>query len=192
MRDARVMRRTLPLLVLALSAVALPTRATDAKPLQSRQIRLIDCACYDIFAIRPNGRGAHRLLRNEGQNLFDVSRDLARILFSHRVNSLSSATVGGHYQRILASVGVNSARWSPDGASVLYATSSGSGACVHATLHVVGSNGLATGLSQVPARARRRRGRQTGERSLSSGGARLRISRACWSSRRQTAPINAR
>ena len=103
------------LLPLSIAAVVLlPTGASSAP-------KLIDCTCYDLFVIRPDGSHDALLSRGGGRNLFDVSPDRKRILYSHEIGQLRISTVRARHKRPLANgIQIRNARFSPDSRRVLY------------------------------------------------------------------------
>jgi Tol biopolymer transport system component len=133
------------LLVAAVIAAAVATPASG-HPDRGRSVvsaNLIDCACYDIFRVRPDG--THRVLLSSGgsRDLEDVSGDLSRILFQHYVGVLETSTITGAAKRKLAgSLGspTGGGRFSPDGTEVAYTLTTA--ACRGATsVHIVRVDG---------------------------------------------------
>lgn len=90
--------------------------------------KLIDCTCYDLYVVSPSGGGYGRLLSRGGdRNLFDVSRDRRKILYSNRIDELHASSARGRFKRLLArSSGgqIRDALWSPDGKWILYESDS--------------------------------------------------------------------
>jgi Tol biopolymer transport system component len=109
------------LAALAAVAVLVPAGAQTAP-------KLIDCTCYDLFLVSPSGRGeGHLLSRGGGRNLFDVSADRRKILYSTRIWELHASSVRGRYKRLLAKSStfeIRNARWSPNGKWVFYESDS--------------------------------------------------------------------
>ncbi len=105
----------------AAAAVSLPAGASPAK-------KLIDCTCYDLFVVSLSDGGHGRLLsRGGGRNLFDVSADRKKILYSTVISELHASNVRARFKRTLATSPwgeIRDAHWSPDGRWVLYESDS--------------------------------------------------------------------
>jgi Tol biopolymer transport system component len=127
-------RRLLLLVALAAAAAALPGAAAPAH-------RLVDCTCYDVLSIRPDGTHPTLVLANDGSrgwNLLDVTANRARLLFSH--GALYTATVTGRDQRLVyGGYDVYDAKWSPDGTKLAFTTYDHGPAC--AVVHVTDAGG---------------------------------------------------
>jgi len=111
-----------------LGLAALPSGSVGAAPSSTR---LIDCTCYDISRVDTT-HGPRLVLGNQGYrgwNLFDVSSDRTRVLFSHL--ELEIADVNGAHPRVLfSSADVYSAALSPDGRLVAFTADTGCNLCV--------------------------------------------------------------
>lgn len=110
---------------LAVVVVAVSASGSAARPDRTGravQPKLIDCTCYDVFSVRPSGHGRRLLLKNDGQNLLDVSVTRGGILYNKEVDSLYRATLRGSHARRISTVGVPAARWSPDGKLLAFIT----------------------------------------------------------------------
>src|SRR5918911_1344031 len=110
---------------------------------RSSRAALIDCACYDLFQINAEGTGDHLLSRGGSRDLIDMSPDLTRIVFQHRVGVLEVSTLRGSATRTVAGAlgaQMGGARFSPNGKLVAYAV--GATACEGAySIHVVSLDG---------------------------------------------------
>jgi Tol biopolymer transport system component len=105
--------------------------------------RLIDCACYDLFRIQPNGSGRKLLSTGGSRDLMDVSADRTHLLYQHFVGELDVSTVtGSDAHRLVGSIqdGVGPGRFSPDGRLVAYAAPL-AGCPTGAAIHVIGVDG---------------------------------------------------
>jgi Tol biopolymer transport system component len=133
------MKRCFRLLFVAALIVLLPARATSAQPTATTAGKIIDCFCYDIYRIRPDGSGKRLVSAGGERDLSDVSADRTRILFQHKVGVLESSTIRGRDKRILAGGAWGGARWSPDGRKIAYFRADQ--ACRGPELHVLDADG---------------------------------------------------
>jgi Tol biopolymer transport system component len=133
-----VKRVDFTILLVVVASGLLFVRGATATPARTSHAQLVDCACYDLYSIRPDGRQDHLLSRGGSRELFDVSQDRNRILWSHQINVLQSSTLTGTSVRTLATGNdIHSARFSPDGRTIVYSDNGATSACNHAALHVL-------------------------------------------------------
>jgi hypothetical protein len=146
--DASKMNRRL-LIALTLLLVAAAPSAAQSTARARAVAHLGECCGYDISVVSVGGRGSRTLLRNQGVrgwNLFDLSPDLRRVVFSHDPK-LYVASITGSGKHALVAGYIYSARWSPDGSKIAFGMNVNSALCSGVGLWVINSDG--SGLHKI-------------------------------------------
>jgi Tol biopolymer transport system component len=89
---------------------------------------LVDCACYDILRVA-SGHAPTTVFKNSGQNLFDVSRNRRRMVYSGSLGRLYVSRIDGSKARLIDRRSTHWAVFSPDGKRVAYGAD-GCGVCI--------------------------------------------------------------
>lgn len=135
------MRQQVVALVLVAAALTL-SGAAAARTQRPSRAALVDCACYDLFAAKPDGTSRQLLSSGGSRDLYDVSPDRTHILYEHVVGILSGSAITGAGARTFATRDsvVDRARFSADGSKIAYLARTLNG-CRNDAVHVMSADG---------------------------------------------------